>query len=605
MEQITAMKITGITLNNFRNHTETTHFDFGDISYITGHNGTGKTTMAHAVCFVLYGVTYYGEQKIERLMNENADNVQVQLHFIDQNGAAHTLMRTRKNEKYSVLMDGYTVNQSRIEQMFGDKNTFLAMFNPTYLIENMGNDGRELILRHLKPVSQKDVLAAIPTYQTHLENIDLETQSPEEALKDTRAAIRRVEQQLDVLQGHIESIEESQKTADVKLGELYSEKRSVEEQIKALKEKQFEGIDTEDFAIQRDVLTRKLSNNAGENPAVTTAKEKLAEVKARVYSSKFTQAIAEASAEYNSLAKQYNELKERITALKVGDVCPTCKMQVTETNIEEIRNHLIAECNRIGELGKGVVARGKEIAELDKKAKAQFEQWKADDIAKFTAELEELQNKTERVDVSEIRSKLDELADLEKYGNLSEQELSELGDLEATLIGINAQIETVEQSASEERLKSALVEKDMFIEQMKKYKDIVTALTEYIFKRADLATAELKMPNVEIRLFEVIRGTGEVKNAFKFDYKGREYTTLSLSEKTLAGIEISALIRRITGKDYPVCIDNTESIAAFNDVDMPSQVMLIRVVKGQPLTVKFQNNYTAAVPAENEMRKAA
>ncbi len=605
MEQITAMKITGITLNNFRNHTETTHFDFGDISYITGHNGTGKTTMAHAVCFVLYGVTYYGEQKIERLMNENADNVQVQLHFIDQNGAAHTLMRTRKNEKYSVLMDGYTVNQSRIEQMFGDKNTFIAMFNPTYLIENMGNDGRELILRHLKPVSQKDVLAAIPSYQTHLENIDLETQSPEEALKDTRAAIRRVEQQLDVLQGHIESIEESQKTADVKLGELYSEKRSVEEQIKALKEKQFEGIDTEDFAIQRDVLTRKLSSNASEDPAVTTAKEKLAEVKARVYSSKFTQAIAEASAEYNSLAKQYNELKERITALKVGDVCPTCKMQVTETNIEEIRNHLITECSRIGELGKGVVARGKEIAELDKKAKAQFEQWKADDIAKFTAELEELQNKTERVDVSEIRSKLDELADLEKYGNLSEQELSELGDLEATLIGINAQIETVEQSASEERLKSALVEKDVFIEQMKKYKDIVTALTEYIFKRADLATAELKMPNVEIRLFEVIRGTGEVKNAFKFDYKGREYTTLSLSEKTLAGIEISALIRRITGKDYPVCIDNTESIAAFNDVDMPSQVMLIRVVKGQPLTVKFQNNYTTAVPAENEMRKAA
>lgn len=605
MEQITAMKITGITLNNFRNHTETTHFDFGDISYITGHNGTGKTTLAHAVCFVLYGVTYYGEQKIERLMNENADNVQVQLHFIDQNGAAHTLMRTRKNEKYSVLMDGYTVNQSRIEQMFGDKNTFIAMFNPTYLIENMGNDGRELILRHLKPVSQKDVLAAIPSYQTHLENIDLETQSPEEALKETRAAIRRVEQQLDVLQGHIESIEESQKTADVKLGELYSEKRSVEEKIKALKEKQFEGIDTEDFAIQRDVLTRKLSNNAGEDPAITTAKEKLAEVKARVYSSKFTQAIAEASAEYNSLAKQYNELKERITALKVGDVCPTCKMQVTETNIEEIRNHLIAECSRIGELGKGVVARGKEIAELDKKAKAQFEQWKADDIAKFTAELEELQNKTERVDVSEIRSKLDELADLEKYGNLSEQELSELGDLEATLIGINAQIETVEQSASEERLKSALVEKDVFIEQMKKYKDIVTALTEYIFKRADLATAELKMPNVEIRLFEVIRGTGEVKNAFKFDYKGREYTTLSLSEKTLAGIEISALIRRITGKDYPVCIDNTESIAAFNDVDMPSQVMLIRVVKGQPLTVKFQNNYTAAVPAENEMRKAA
>ena len=605
MEQITAMKITGLTLNNFRNHTETTHFDFGDISYITGHNGTGKTTMAHAVCFTLYGVSYYGEQKIERLMNDKADNVQVQLHFIDQNGAAHTLTRSRKNEKYSVMMDGYTVNQSRIEQMFGDKNTFIAMFNPTYLIENMGNDGRELILRHLKPISQKEVLEAIPNCRTALEGIDLETQSPEDVLKDTRTAIRKAEQQLDVLQGHIESIEEAQKTADAKLDKLYSEKLTTEEQIKALRKKQFEGINTEDFAIRRDVLTRKLSGNTCEDPAVAATKEKLAEVKARVYSSKFTGAIAETTAEYNSLSKQYNELKERITALKVGDVCPTCKMQVTESNFEETRNHLIAECNRIGELGRSVVERGKEIAELDKKAQAQFEQWKADDIAKYSAELRELQNGTEQVNIAEIRAKLNTLAELEKYGNLSEEEYSELSTMEATLIGTNAQIEAVEQSASKEKLKRALVEKDVFAEQITKYKNIVSALTEYIFKRAELATAELNMPNVKIRLFEIIRGTGEVKPAFKFDYKGREYTALSLSETTLAGIEISALIRRITGKDYPICIDNTESIAAFNDVDMPSQVMLIRVVKGQPLTVKFQNNYTASVPVGNEVGKAA
>ena len=163
----------------------------------------------------------------------------------------------------------------------------------------------------------------------------------------------------------------------------------------------------------------------------------------------------------------------------------------------------------------------------------------------------------------------------------------------------------MEQSASEEKLKSAIVEKDVFTKQIQKYKDTVTAITEYIFKRAELATAGLDMPNVKIRLFDIVRGTGELKSTFKFDYKGREYTTLSLSEKTLAGIEISAMIRRITGKDYPICIDNTESIAAFNDVDMPSQVLLIRVVKWQPLTVKFQNNYTSAVPAGEETRKAA
>lgn len=125
MEQITAMKITGLTLTNFRNHTEPTHFDFGDITYITGHNGTGKTTTAHAVCYALYGVSYYGEQKIERLMNEKADSVKVQMDFIDQNGVAHSLVRTRFNEKNSLLYDGYTITQTHLEQMFCDTLPFV------------------------------------------------------------------------------------------------------------------------------------------------------------------------------------------------------------------------------------------------------------------------------------------------------------------------------------------------------------------------------------------------------------------------------------------------------------------------------------------------
>lgn len=147
----------------------------------------------------------------------------------------------------------------------------------------------------------------------------------------------------------------------------------------------------------------------------------------------------------------------------------------------------------------------------------------------------------------------------------------------------------MEEAASTKRLEQALVEQDIFEQHKKKLTEIVASLTEYIFKRTELATQELNMPNVKIRLFDVVRSTGEVKSTFKFDYKDREYTTLSLSEKTLAGIEISAMLRRITGRDYPICIDNTESIAAFNDVEMPSQVWLLRVVKGQALTVQFQN----------------
>ena len=589
MKPITTMKITGITLENFRNHTEAETFEFGDISTISGHNGTGKTTMAHAVCYALYGVSFTGEQKIERLMNEKAESVKVQLDFTDQNGHAHALVRSRWKDKTALTLDGYTVQQTAIEQMFGEKDVFLSVFNPLYLPECMGNAGRELILRFLPPVSKEEVLAALPNEKPLLEKLDLETRSPEEALKQLRAEIRRAEQQSDVLTGHIESIAEARKTAEQTLDALYTEKQTTEEEIARLKAKQFEGLDRSDLAVQRDILSRKLTE-AGENPAAAVVREKLAEAKGRSYVSKLREPFAEAQAEYKALGAQYKGLSERLRTVKVGEVCPTCRMAVTAANLAEYKANLTAECQKIAEQGKGAKERCQEILALDRKAKEQFEQYKADDIAKYTAELASLSGSSGNRE--EIAAKLARLEELETYGNLSEEELSRLRELEATLIGITAQLEAVEGQANEEKMKTLLAERDAFEDRIAKSKQTVSALNEYIFKRAELATKALVMPNVKIRLFDVIRTTGEVKSTFRFSYKGRDYTSLSLSEKMLAGMELAALMRTLTGKDYPVCIDNTESIASFGAAKLPSQVFLLRVAKGQPLTVKAQNRQT-------------
>ena len=149
------------------------------------------------------------------------------------------------------------------------------------------------------------------------------------------------------------------------------------------------------------------------------------------------------------------------------------------------------------------------------------------------------------------------------------------------------------------------MQQDVYREQIVKYRNILSALSEFICKRTELAVADLQMPNVKIKLFDIVRSTGEVVNVFKFTYKGRDYTSLSLSEKTLAGIEITAMIRKITGIDCPVCVDNTESIAAFNSVSMPSQTLLLRFVKGQPLAVQSRNNVAVLRPAEQELKKAS
>lgn len=157
----------------------------------------------------------------------------------------------------------------------------------------------------------------------------------------------------------------------------------------------------------------------------------------------------------------------------------------------------------------------------------------------------------------------------------------------------------------DQKLEDATIQKEIYAKQIQKYKNIIDALSEFICKRTEIAVADLQMPNVKIKLFDVIRSTGEVVGTFKFTYKDRDYTTLSLSEKMLAGIEITAMLRKITGLDYPVCVDNTESIAAFNPVSMPSQTLLLRFIKGQPLTVQFRNNAEVLRGSVQELKKAS
>lgn len=608
MEQITAMKITGITFTDFRNHKAPESYSFGDISYITGHNGTGKTTMAHGICYALYGVSYYGEQKIERLMNENAAGTQVQLDFIDQNGKAHTLIRNRSGDKTSLLLDSYTIRQTDIDRTFCDKDTFLSMFNPTYLTERLAEKGRALILKYLQPVSADAVREQISEcYREFLDGIDLNTSLPENQMKSYREAIHQIDTQYAILQGNIESIEDAQETAEQKLMKLYMEQADIEAKRKALADKQFDGIEAEDLAIQRDMLLAKLSSKPGiENAEVAALRAKIAEARQKNYVSKYMQAQAENAAAIKSLSDQYNALTERIKELRPGTQCPTCLMLVTEQNLPEVRNGMVSELKAMAARGHELMAQGHELTELDHKAKAVFEQFKAEDIQKLSADLEKLEStKGDNSDRTQLLAALEHIDELKKYGNLSEEEFADLNCLTAELTGIQAQIQTVQELTDGKKLKDAYMQQEIYKEQIQKYKNILSALSEFVCKRTELAVADLQMPNVKIKLFDVVRTTGEVVNAFKFTYKGRDYTTLSLSEKTLAGIEITAMIRKITGIDCPVCVDNTESIAAFNSVSMPSQTLLLRFVKGQPLTVQFQNNVTMLRPAEQQLKKAS
>ena len=117
-------------------------------------------------------------------------------------------------------------------------------------------------------------------------------------------------------------------------------------------------------------------------------------------------------------------------------------------------------------------------------------------------------------------------------------------------------------------------------------KRTMTNVIAYISKRAELTFSQLKMNRVEISLYDVVKSTGEAKDTFKFTYSGRRYDRLSLSEKVRAGMEVSELVKRLTGRNYPVFVDNMESVDDLANVRPTGQIIMAKCVSNAPLQVR-------------------
>lgn len=127
---------------------------------------------------------------------------------------------------------------------------------------------------------------------------------------------------------------------------------------------------------------------------------------------------------------------------------------------------------------------------------------------------------------------------------------------------------------------------EQFNRQIEEKKRKISDVALYLSKRAELTFANLRLNKVAISLYDVVKTTGEVKDTFKFTYDGRSYDRLSLSEKIRAGMEVAELMKRLTGRNYPVFVDNMESVDDLANVRPTGQVIMARCVHGAALSVQ-------------------
>ena len=348
MEQITEISIKEISLSGFRNQKELVSFALGDVNCVTGHNGTGKTTLAHAVAFAFYGVTYFGEQKADRLINSESAGCEVKVDFTDQNGVLHSLIRRRFGSKTELIFDSFSVRQEEINRFICDKDTFLCILNPFYLTSFSEVKGRELLFRNLKTVGSEQILSAMSDgFKKPLEGLNIT--EPAEMLTDYRAGIRRCDEQLRILETKRATLRETVQANNAECDRLNEQAEVSAATVHMLKEKQFEGLNLEDFRKRREQLSEKLISAVNSPTAALAAalEDRLKAAREREYVSKFSGEIAKLDTELTSLNGRYSALKQKLEGLKPGSKCPTCSVTLTDELFASAKADISSEIDRI------------------------------------------------------------------------------------------------------------------------------------------------------------------------------------------------------------------------------------------------------------------
>ena len=281
---------------------------------------------------------------------------------------------------------------------------------------------------------------------------------------------------------------------------------------------------------------------------------------------------------YEQLGEKYKTQVNRFKNLKVGDICPVCKTAVTSENIKTIAEGIKADALKLREQGQNIASALKELLEMNQKSMDKFEEFKADDLKKVSAEIKEL----ESGDISEIAMIEDKI----RLGNLSEDEYTQLQELnkqaELFAVEVNSLAEAENKAVDISSMEKTIAGNNA---RKKDLSELINAVGAYIAAKAEITLSQLKMEHAAIKLFDVVKTTGEVKDVFRFTYDGKDYRWLSTSEKIKAGLEVSAMLSRLTGLVYPVYIDNAEGITT-KLAPIKSQVILA-YAKNCPLTVQM------------------
>ena len=610
VKPIKQFEISSLKVSGFKCFAEERSFSFGPMNAIFGHNAQGKSTIADAISYAITGVSFFGSNRMDRL-RAPGKNISVELQIVDGEGQPHCLIRNRVGDNTDVFWDGQPIAAKDLNTVFAERDLFLAVFNPLYLIEVLGNKGRDLFERYMPEVPHEKVMEQLSEHNQSIlaQNPFL---SPEALVKQTRESIRELESTLTYCQGQQDLLRSQREQSGVLLADRQKELQDCRVRIQELESIRTTGFDGSDlkerladlYSLHEEYVREQASLPQTDDldAKFRDLTQKRAKREAEVYHSQYAQALADTQKQINELGMELARHRHILAGLQPGIRCPMCYQTVTQETLPALKDEFEATIRRICAQGKELSGQLDELHGLDEKAREVFEAFRAQDIAMCNLELADIElrrqqavdavraeNERRQQKISEIREEIQNIElDLET-GRLSSEEMVELECFKERAKALEAEIEvlTEQQGSSMGADVAPGISAEEINAEIVKKNELLTALSSYIAERVRQRFDHLDLNRVSISLYEVSKTTGEVRDVFKFNYEDRPYVILSLSEKIKAGLEVSELLKKIAGINYPVFIDNGESVPVIDNVRPSGQTFISQVVKNEQLRVEI------------------
>ena len=610
VKPIKQFEISSLKVSGFKCFAEERSFSFGPMNAIFGHNAQGKSTIADAISYAITGVSFFGSNRMDRL-RAPGKNISVELQIVDGEGQPHCLIRNRVGDNTDVFWDGQPIAAKDLNTVFAERDLFLAVFNPLYLIEVLGNKGRDLFERYMPEVPHEKVMERLSEHNQSIlaQNPFL---SPEALVKQTRESIRELESTLTYCQGQQDLLRSQREQSGVLLADRQKELQDCRVRIQELESIRTTGFDGSDlkerladlYSLHEEYVREQASLPQTDDldAKFRDLTQKRAKREADVYHSQYAQALADTQKQINELGMELARHRHILAGLQPGIRCPMCYQTVTQETLPALKDEFEATIRRICAQGKELSGQLDELHGLDEKAREVFEAFRAQDIAMCNLELADIElrrqqavdavraeNERRQQKISEIREEIQNIElDLET-GRLSSEEMVELECFKERAKALEAEIEvlTEQQGSSMGADVAPGISAEEINAEIVKKNELLTALSSYIAERVRQRFDHLDLNRVSISLYEVSKTTGEVRDVFKFNYEDRPYVILSLSEKIKAGLEVSELLKKIAGINYPVFIDNGESVPVIDNVRPSGQTFISQVVKNEQLRVEI------------------